>query len=188
MTLLRLEPVQGTALDRAAAVVEDVTFFRRGDGCFAEVGPDDVARMVRALAYAGIDARASASDLSAPRDHLPAVARDLAPAPVGLVACDVVRVRRLSLGEATAEVLRRRLAMFRPPSAAAQARCRRLLSGDDALLAWDRHAWVERARLRALRSRSSLRPVVFDRGAVERDERRGRSFASDTALANWAFG
>jgi hypothetical protein len=97
-------------------------------------------------------------------------------------------VRRLHLGEATAQILRRRLAAFRAPSPAAQRRCRGLLTGEDALFAWERRAWVDRARLRALRSRSSLRPVVFDRGALERDERRGRSFASDGALAAWAFG
>lgn len=188
MTVLRLEPVAGTALERGAAVVDEVTFVRRADGCFAQVRSYDASRMVRALAYAGIDARESTSDLSAPRDHLPAVADDLAPAPMALVTCDIVRVRRLHLGEATAEVLRRRLAAFHAPSAAAQARCRLLLEGEEALFAWERHGWVERARLRALRSRSSLRPIVFDRGALERDERRGRSFASDGALAAWAFG
>lgn len=175
-------------LDRALALVDDVTLVRSAEGCTVQVRAADAAVLIRALAFAGIAARASGVDVSVPTGHVPAVGADLAPVPIDLLGCDVVRVRRLTIGEATAEVLRRRFAALRDPSPAARERCRRLLRGEDALLAWDRRAWLPRAALRSARSRSCLRPVVFDRDAIERDDRPGRSFASQGALAAWAFG
>ena len=188
MTTLRLDPVGGKAIDVAAAVALDMTFHRRAEALFAEVPSADVPAVVRALAYAGIDAQETRADLLRPSGHIPLVSRDLEPAPSALLASDVVRVHRLSLGQATAEVLRRRFAVFRAPSVAAQVRCRRLLRGDDALLAWERIAWIESARVRVARSRSSMRPIVFDRGALDRRDLRGRAFVSDGALGRWAFG
>lgn len=188
MTILRLDPVAGQDVDRAAALAAEIVFHRRREGCFAEVASDYLAVVVRALALAGVEAREARIDLTPPRDHIPAIGADLLPSPDGLLVSDVVRVRRLPLGPATAEVLRRRCAFFFPPSAAAQARCRRLLRGEDALLGWQRQAWVERGRIRAVRSRASMRPVVFDVGALDRRELRGRALVSDGALAKWAFG
>lgn len=185
--ILRLEPTHGTAIDLALATVERSTLFRRPDGCYAEVEDADALPLRRALAYAGIEAREVAIALG-PGNATPATANDLIPAPRGLLISDMVRVRRVPLGPAAKQALRRPFAGWRPPSPSARARCRALLTGREALLAWDRRAWFERARVREIRTRSTLRPVVFDRGALEGAGPERRVFASEGALAGWAFG
>lgn len=188
MTVLRLEAVSGRDLDRALAVVGSATLTRRAGACYVDVALGDVVKLTRALAFGGIAARPTDTDLSVPAGLIPAVGCDLEPIPTDLATADVVRVRRVGLGEATAEILRRRLAAFRAPSAQARARCRGLLRGEEVLFAWGRRAWGSREALRAASVRSTLRPAVFDRTAIDRDDRPGRSFVSDGALARWAFG
>lgn len=188
MTVLRLWPAYGDALDRAAAAVEVLELVRRPDGCYARPRPQDVGALVRALAYAGIGASEVEIGPDSAGQDVPATSGDLRPVPAALAVRDTVRVRRLALGPATALVLRRRLARFRAPSPAAQARCRTLLSGEDALLAWRRRAWVERPHLRAVRRLSSLRPVIFDRADAGGAARERHVFSSAGELARWAFG
>lgn len=90
---------------------------RRSDGTYVVATDSDVRVLLRALAFEGINA------LEVP--EVEPIANDL-------------RVRRVPLGEASAVVLRRRLAMFRSPSPAAIERCRLLLLGQEALLRWRR--------------------------------------------------
>lgn len=187
MTVLRLEPLGGSHVDRALAAVGSATLTRREDGAFVEVAVADVARLVRALAFAGVAASACDADLAAPRGLVPAVGRDLAPLARPLAGTDIVRVRRLTLGEATREVLRRRLGGLLPAPAPARDRARALLRGEDVLLAWTRRAWLTRGVLRAGPVRRSLRPIVFDREALERPDPGGRTFASSGALQRWLF-
>lgn len=186
MSILRVSAVAGRSLDHSLGRVGAATLTRRADGLFVEVGHDDVASLVRALAFAGVQAVPAAVDLSTPRGPIPALGLDLASVPSALVAADVVRVRAIPLGEATAEVLRRRLGWLRGPSERARIRCRTLLRGEDVLLAWDRRAWIDRRDLRDRRLRAHLRPVVFDRGALDAAPAR-RIFASDGLLAGWLF-
>lgn len=188
MTVLRLEAVAGTAVDLSLSTLEAVTLVRRPDGRYADVVQFEVARMVRALAYAGIDAVPCASDLETPARTFPAIGCDLRPVPAAVMASDVVRVRRLSIGEATAELLRRRWWGLRAAPPTSRERCRAVLRGDDSLLAWTRRAWGTRAALRTPAARSSLRPVVFDRAAFDRADLRSRAFARDAALGRWLFG
>lgn len=187
MTVLRLEPLQGSGIDAAIAAVEAATLTRRADGSYVEVPIADVPAIVRALAFAGVHASPCDADLAVPTALLPAVGHDLTPVSGPLIAVDVLRVRRVSLGQATREVLRRRFAWLRSPSAAARKRCRALLRGDDAVLAWDRRAWATRSALRDRRARMTLRPVVFDRSVLDGGELLGRTFASEGALARWMF-
>ncbi len=188
MIILRLTPAHGRSLDRAVGSVGDLLLVRRADGCFAQVADEQAATLVRDLAYAGITADAVECDLRPGPAAIPATAGDLKPAPMALVISDSVRLRLLPLGAATAEVLRRRFALFRPPSAAAQRTCRRLLRNEDLMFTWRRHAFIERGAVRSVRRQSSLRPVIFDRAALGGAGHDPFAFASDGELARWAFG
>lgn len=184
--ILRLAPAYGDRLDPAVASAGEILLVRRTDGCFAQLADESSPTFVRDLARAGIDA-VEVPDLGPAPAAIPATAGDLLPAPLGLVASDSLRIRRVHLGAATATVLRRRFALFRAPSADAQQKCRRLLRGEDLMFSWQRQAFIERGAIRALRRASSLRPVIFDRAAF--GSRSGRlAFASDGRLARWAFG
>lgn len=186
MTVLRLIPVGGSAIDRAIASVGSATLCRRPDGAFVDVPLADVGPLVRILAFAGVRAEPCAAELiAAPKGTFPAVGVDLAPLPSGLGAVDVLRVRRLGLGAATGEIMRRRLGGLIGPGDDARARCRAVLRGTDAVMAWGRAAWAPRSALR--RARPSLRPVVFDRDAVGRADLGGRAYASDGAISRWLF-
>lgn len=186
--ILRLVPAQGDRLDPAVRSVGDLLIVRRADGCYAEVADGEVAELVRDLAYAGIEADATETDLSPGPAMIPATAGDLRPAPAGSVVLDSVRIRKVDLGFATAEILRRRFAFIRAPSADAQRKCRRLLQDEDLMFSWQRQAFIERGAVRLVRRTSSLRPVIFDRAATGWTGRERRAFASDGLLTRWAFG
>jgi hypothetical protein len=184
VTILRLDPLAGGSVDRAVATVDAVTLVRRSDGAYADVAEADAGRMVRALALAGVRADASDADLAVPRALFPALGLDLAPLARGVITFDLVRVQRLTLGQSTRELLRRRIG--RPSDARAES-VRSLLRGEDALLAWMRQAWSPRDALRLRSVRRSLRPIVFDRGALERADLAHRTLASTGALTRWLF-
>jgi hypothetical protein len=115
----------------------------------------------------------------------PAIAFDLVPLDAAFQAIDVVELRQISLGEASATLMRRRLPWLRSPRAARDA-CRRLLRDEDAILGWRRTVWCSVTSLRAARSRVRLRPVVFDRSALERHPLRW-TYVGDGAIERWAF-
>lgn len=186
--ILRLVPAHGDRLDPAVRSVGGLLMVRRADGCYAQVADEEVAKFIRDLAHAGIEAKATETDLVLAPAAIPATASDLRPAPMGPVVSDSLRIRRFDLGHATAEVLRRRFALVRAPSAEAQTKCRRLLRDEDLMFSWQRQAFIERRSVRSVRRTSSLRPVIFDRQAVGWTGRERRAFASDGLLALWAFG
>ncbi len=186
MTVLRLEAVDGSAIDGALAAVGEITLARRPDGAFADVRGQDAGPLIRALAFAGIAAVPSIVDLSPPSGTHAAVGRDLAPLPDLGVALDLLELRRVPLGEATRASLARRLPRLRRPSRAQQERCEALLRERDVALAWRRRAWASRATLRTGVARVSLRPVVFDRDALARADER-TVLASAGLIARWLF-
>jgi hypothetical protein len=187
VTILRLEALVGASVDRAIAAVETATLMRRPDGAFMEVPDAQIGLVLRGLAFAGVRAEMGEVDLAVSRALLPAVGRDLSPLAKGLVACDVVRVRRLTLGQATRELLRRPALGLGRPGEPARTSARALLRCEDALLAWARQAWATRDALRTRAVRRSLRPVIFDREALTRADLRGRTLASAGALTRWLF-
>jgi len=184
VTVLRLEPVGGTAIDGALSVVDAATLARRAGGAYMEVAVADAPRLVRRLAFAGIAATPCDADLIAPDGLIPALGVDLAPLSETM-GLDLVWIRRLGLGEATMEILRPRFGGLLGPSDAARMRCRSVLHGTDVMLAWRRLAWATRSALR--HARTSLRPVVFDREAMRRSDLDGRAFASEGAISRWLF-
>lgn len=183
MTLFRLYPIGGTAIDAAIAAVSSATLTRRRDGAFADVGPSEAPRFVRALALAGVAAQPCA-EIQLPQGTVPSVGSDLEPC--RSVDVDVLTIRVLSLGEATTEVTKRRWAWLRQMSSSARDQCRSLLRGEDALFVWRRIAWARRETYRDATVRRSLRPLVFDRSAIERVAER-RAFAHECVVSRWLF-
>jgi hypothetical protein len=186
--ILRLVPAHGDRLDPAVRSVDELLIVRRTDGCFVLVPEEQASRFVRDLAYAGIEADTVQTDLAPAPGTIPATAGDLRPARVGSVVSDSVRIRKVDLGSATADILRRRFAFVRAPSAEAQRKCRRLLRDEDLMFGWQRQAFIERGAVRSVRRTSSIRPVIFDRPTDRWPGRERRAFASDGLLARWAFG
>lgn len=188
MTVLQLVPVRGRSIGPALATVGSATLTRRSEGAYVDVAMSAVRPLVRALAFAGIDAQCCEPDLAPAPALLPARGLDLAPLAPGLVDVDVVRIERIPLGTATREVLVRRLGGLLPPAPPARARCHLLLRGDQVLFAWGRRAWGTRQALRSARARRSLRPIVFDREALARSDLAGRISSDADDLAHWLFG
>jgi hypothetical protein len=102
-----------------------------------------------------------------------------------VAAMDIVELHRIELGEATRTLMHRRLRLL-PPNRGTRDVCRRLLRGEDAVLGWRRVVWCSLGALRAARGRARLRPVVFDRTAVERAPLRW-TYVGVGAVERWAF-
>jgi len=182
-TTLRLEAVQRAAFDRRLARLGAGRLTRSAHDTYLETdrGIDEVTHE---LALAGV--RAARCALPAPEAGFrPAIAFDLTPLGDGLQGIDVVEVRAVSLGEASAALMRRRLPWLRASRQSREA-CRRLLRDDDAVLGWRRIVWCSVGSLRAARARVRLRPVVFDRDAVA-ERALQWTYANDAAIERWAF-
>ena len=182
-TTLRLEAVQRAAFDCHLARLGAGRLTRSAHDTYLETdrGIDEVTHE---LALAGV--RAARCALPAPEAGFrPAIAFDLTPLGDGLQGIDVVEVRAVSLGEASAALMRRRLPWLRASRQSREA-CRRLLSDDDAVLGWRRIVWCSVGSLRAARARVRLRPVVFDRDAVA-ERALQWTYANDAAIERWAF-
>ncbi len=186
MTVLRCERVAAGDLDRAVADLGELTLARMPGGVFVDVADDRANDAVRRLAFAGICARPALVALAPRPGTYAALGRDLGPLPLGSLSLDLVHVRRLSVARESARLLRH------PPwrrnvNADWRARCRDLLRGTDAALTWRRRAWSTRDILRSKEARRSLRPVVFDVGAVGSPPEH-RMLVAEAALARWLFG
>lgn len=169
---VRLERIGPGKLTRAAAAtylesecgIDDATYH------LASVG-------VRATTCSSIPGPASALRL--------AIAFDLRPLDDALQAIDVVEFRPIPLSDVSATLMGRRFPWSRR-SREARDTCRRLLREEDAVLGWRRVLWISVASLRAARACVRLRPVVFDRAAVERQPLRW-TYANDGIIGRWAF-
>ena len=138
--------------------------------------------MRRSLALRGVRTVPVPGDLVARPPLVRAIGIGLAPARLSAGDLDVVEVRVVPLGEATARALRRPLRYW-PLGARRRSRCRALLRGTDALLEVRRTAWCAHQTLRA--SRHTLRPVLFDSRAAARPMHR---YAMERPLTRWVEG
>jgi hypothetical protein len=182
---LELEAVRPTAFDSCLARLGSGKLTRAGALTYleSERGIEDVTHQ---LALAGIRV-SRCSGVPVPANGLrPAIAFDLVALDRAFGAVDVVETRRISLSDASAVLLRRRLPWLRG-SRASRDDCLRLLREEDAVIGWRRIVWCSVASIRAARARVRLRPVVFDRAAVARQPLRW-TYASDEAIERWAFG
>lgn len=115
----------------------------------------------------------------------PAIGLDLTPLDRSVAALDVIEVRSVPLGDASAALMRRRMPWPRGVNAARSV-CRQLLREEDAVLTWRRVLWCSIASMRDARSRCRIRPVVFDHAALDRHPARW-TYAGEGAIERWAF-
>jgi len=183
-TTLRLEAVQRAAFDCRLARLGAGRLTRSEHNTYLETdrGLDEVTHE---LALAGVRVTRCLALPGAAASFRPAIAFDLTPLGDGLQGIDVVEVRAVPLSEASAALMRRRLPWLRSSRRSREA-CRRLLRDDDTVLGWRRIVWCSVGSLRVARARVRLRPVVFDRDALN-----GRAlqwtYANDRAIERWAF-
>ena len=137
----------------------------------------------RALAYRGVRATPCEGGVPDPPRLLAAIGTGLAPARLtDADDLDVIEVRVVSIGEATARLMRRPARLW-PIGPGRRSRCRALLRGTDVLLEVRRSAWCSRSTLGG--ARHALRPVLFDRTATPKAQ---RIYAADGALSRWVNG
>ncbi len=179
--MLRLEAIATRGVDQALATAGPIVLWRDSDGTFAEVAQEHEAAFTRSLAYAGV--RVTRVDVPQPRAPALTQAIGLALTPLfPAAALDMVRLRPVDLGEATATLLRRR--MRRRAGPRQRERCLAILRGRDRMIGWQRRAWAPVPVLRHRRFRAVLRPVLFDRGTTPPER---LIFAAEGAIARWAF-
>jgi len=182
---LRLEAIGRTAFDARLARLGGGRLTRTGAAAYLQSDRDTDA-LTRELAFAGVRV--------APCSRVPAnvsglrraIAFDLAPLDDALQVVDVVELRPISLSDASAVLMHRRIPWLQVRHQARDA-CLRLLREEDAILGWRRIVWCSVASLRAARARIRLRPVVFDTAAVERQPLRW-TYVNEGAIERWAFG
>jgi hypothetical protein len=181
MTGLSLELTSHEPLELAIEAPRFV-LWRRGTEVRLCLDDGDVVRVRRALALRGVRATVVPGRVPEPPKLIRAIGIAMAPARLGTEDLDMVDVRVVPLGEATARVLRRP-ARFWPLGPRRRSRCRSLLRRTDALFEIRRTAWCVRATLRA--HRRTLRPALFDVGAASPLM---RIYASERPLTRWIAG
>jgi hypothetical protein len=183
-TTFQLDCVDRTNVDARLARVGTGTLTRAATATFlaSDCGADQVRNE---LAFAGIRASVCSVVPAAAHGMRPAICFDLVPLRDRTDAIDVVEFRPIALSDASAALMRERHPWWRTSRAARDA-CRRLLHDEDAVFGWRRVVWAPIASLRAARAFARLRPVVFDRAAIERQPWRW-AYASERALEHWAF-
>ena len=183
MSVLFLEAVAARDADGALVSVGPLVLWRDADGVFADVSPDTEAEFTRSLAFAGVRATSVAAAPPNPPALTAAIGLSLgqlaAPA-----ALDMIRLRPIDLGEASARLLRRPL-LRRRARRRERDRCIAILRERDRMIGWQRRAWAPVSILRDRRARSVLRPVLFDRNATPPER---VVFAAEGAIMRWAFG
>ena len=184
MTIFRCERLVDGESDRALAGLGPLTLARTPDGSFVEIS-DRAEIAVRALAFAGVRATPVSLSLAPARGTSAAIGRDLVPLAREALSLDLVHVRPIPLASETRRLLRSRL--WLPPTPQRRTLCRALLKGEEVMIGWRRRAWSSRAVLRSAVARRTLRPVVFDVGAIGQPPEH-RSLVADGVLARWLFG
>ena len=183
MKTLRIESDGKTQLDLACVAAGRFVLWRQGGEVQLTLDDHHVTAVRRALALRGVRATPSDGGVPEPPRLVAAIGTGLAPARLRAPdEIDVLNVRVVPLGEATARLTHRPLRLW-PLGDRRRSRCRALLRGTDALLEVRRSAWCGRATLNA--SRRSLRPVLFDRTATPRAL---RIYAADGVLTRWIDG
>ena len=182
MTTLRLDPISDEPFDLALDAPSFV-LWRRGADVQLTLDDGEATRVRRSLAHAGVRTTIlEARDLPDPPRLVRAVGLTLEPARLGPEDLDMVVVRVVPVGQATAAALRRPFRYW-PLGDRRRSRCRALLRGTETQLEVRRTAWCARATLRT--ARRALRPVLFDMSATPRVL---RVYATDRLLSRWVAG
>ena len=182
MTVFRLELEAHENFDLAFDAYRFVLWRHRG-AVWLGVDDDAASHVRRMLALGGVRATPQpGASVPAPPSLVRAVGTGLGPSRLDGDDLDIVEVAVVALRDATARSLHRPSRCW-PLGARRRARCRALLRGSEAALEVRRTAWCSRATLRA--ARASLRPTLFDVGAVSPLI---RAYASDGRLTRWVEG
>ena len=181
MTTLRIEPVAPDPFDIALDAPR-FTLWRNDGGVWMSVDDGLAGGIRRALALRGVRATVVDDHVPAPPRLVRALGTALHPARLRPDDLDVLEVRVVPLGEATARTLRRPVRQW-PLGARRRSHCRALLRESDAMFEIRRTAWCSRQTLRA--SRHTLRPALFDPIAAPRTL---RTRASEQLLSGWIAG
>ena len=183
MTTLRIASEGGTQLELACISAGRFVLWRRGGEVRMMLDDRCMTAVRRALAYRGVRATPCEGGVPDPPQLRAAIGTGLAPARLtDADELDVIQVRVVPIGEATARLMRRPTRLW-PLGPGRRSRCRALLRGTDALLEVRRSAWCSRSTLGS--ARHTLRPVLFDRTATPRAQ---RIYAADGALSRWVNG
>ena len=183
-TSLRLEALRRAAFDSSLAQLGGGRLTRTDGATYLETDLH-LGEATYRLALAGVRVT-RCERVPVPAAGLrPAIGLDLTPLDGSAAAIDVIEVRSVSLGDASAALLRRRVPWL-PGANAARSACRQLLREEDAVLTWRRVIWCSIASMRDARSRCRLRPVVVDLAALDRHPPRW-TYAGEGAIERWAF-
>ena len=182
-TTLRLDAITRSAFDVRLAQLGGGRLTRTAGVTYLE-NDRDAEDVTNRLAFAGI--RCSLSSVPSPATGLrPAIAHHLEPLDAALGVIDVVELRPIPLSEASAALMHRPLPWPRRSRSTLDA-CLRLLREEDAVIGWRRVVWCSVAAMRLARARMRLRPVVFDRAALQRQTLHW-TYAGAGAIERWAF-
>lgn len=184
MTAARLVPVSPTAFDARVACLQAARLTRAASATYLETDRG-IEETIYELALSGIRVVPCGPPPSPGTGLRPAIAFDLVPLDAALEAIDVVELRQIPLSIASLALTRRRIPWLRGSQMALDG-CRRLLRGEDAVVGWRRVVWCPVAALRKARARVRLRPVVFDRAAIERNPLRW-AYVGAGDVERWAF-
>lgn len=181
MTTLRIEPVALEPFDIALDAAR-FTLWRHGVEVRMSVDDRLADGIRRGLALRGVRATVVDDHVPPPPMLVRALGIAILPARLRPDDLDVLEVRVVPLGEATARTLRRPVRRW-PLGARRRSQCRALLRGTDAVFEIRRTAWCARQTLRS--SRHTLRPALFDPIAAPRTL---RARASEQLLSGWIQG
>jgi hypothetical protein len=183
MTTLRIASGGPLGFELACVSAGRFALWRQGGDVRLTLDDRHATEVRRALAFRGVRATPCEGGVPDPPRLLAAIGTGLAPADLaGSDELDLIEVRVLPLGEATARLMKRPFGVW-PGGPRRRARCRALLHGNDAALEVRRSAWCGRSTLG--RARHALRPVLFDRAATPRAQ---WIYAADGALTRWISG
>lgn len=182
LATLRIEGRAMTDLDSHIAQLGWARLTRSDGDLHLECAAADALRAAALLARAGARCVAVQHHV-VPGDLVPAIVTHLAPVTMP-GAIDRITLRPLDVGEATARLLSRRRSIL--PGRREHGGVRTILRGDDRLIAWHRVLWARASLLRNHHLRGA-RPIVFDRGALERAAERYTN-RSAGELTRWAQG
>ena len=171
------------SIDLACAAADRFVLWRRAGEVRLFVDDRQAIRVLRSLAFDGVQVTVAEGGVPGPPALLAAIGTRLAPTTLSHEAeLDVLEVRVVPIAEATRGLLQRPARPW-PLRRHRRIRCRAILRGTDTLLEVRRSAWCERATLS--RARRDLRPVLFDRTATPKAH---RVFAADGVLSRWIDG
>lgn len=176
VAVLRLERVSPCDVDRHLLELGELRLVRTDGGIWLEVADDRARRAVAMIARAGLRAVPVGAPDAPTQGLVPAIVTHLEPLRA-TGAVDILTLRTIGDGEAITRLARGPFFRWRGD----RETIRTILRGLDRAFVWCRAVHATPKALRALRG---VRPLVFDRSALDRPEER-LAFVGRAALTRW---